>query len=165
MIRTADVKDVAAILHIRKMLVQEDEFFLSEPDEFDRSLDNQRKSLEDVEEQGRGVFLAEIKGQVVAYLIFRRANLNRMKHTGTLEMGVLKGYRNTKLGSRLLVHLMEWANQQNGLEKVCLGVLSTNERAMQLYLNHGFEEEGRERDQIRWNDGRYADNVLMARFV
>ncbi|WP_250159645.1 GNAT family N-acetyltransferase [Bacillus toyonensis] len=47
------------------------------------------------------------------------------------------------IGSKLLSHFIEWAKEQEGLEKICMDVFSNNERAINLYKRLGFKEEGR----------------------
>lgn len=165
MIREATWQDAPAILHIRKKLTSEREFFLTEPDEFKDSVENQEENIVNIERNGGRILVADVEGEVVAYFIFQRTQLIRMRHTGSLVMGILKGYRNQHLGTKLLTHFIDWATQQKDLEKVCLGVISSNVRAIRLYESLGFVEEGRERKQIKYQDGCYRDNVLMARYV
>ncbi|MDA1761002.1 GNAT family N-acetyltransferase [Bacillus cereus] len=47
------------------------------------------------------------------------------------------------IGSKLLSHFIEWAKEQEGLEKICMDVFSNNERTINLYKRLGFKEEGR----------------------
>ncbi len=51
-----------------------------------------------------------------------------------------------------------------GLEKVELNVYSENKAAISLYKKFGFEQEGFIR-KYRKLEGRYFDNIVMAKFL
>jgi RimJ/RimL family protein N-acetyltransferase len=51
------------------------------------------------------------------------------------------------------------------IEKVSLGVLSTNQRSIELYKNMGFVEEGRKMKEGKFNEHVYADDILMYKQV
>ncbi len=80
-------------------------------------------------------------------------------------MGIEPGFYNMGIGSKLLSHFIEWAKEQEGLEKICLYVFSNNERAINLYKRLGFKEEGRRINQIRFKDGSYADIIFMVLYI
>ena len=69
------------------------------------------------------------------------------------------------MGSALIRELIEWAENNTELEKICLSAFSTNDRAIHLYKKMGFIEEGRREKQYKTAPGEYVDEVLMARFV
>jgi ribosomal protein S18 acetylase RimI-like enzyme len=78
-------------------------------------------------------------------------------------MAVLREYRNTGIGSALTEASIGWA-EETGLHKLCLSVFSSNTSAIALYKKFGFVEEGRRREQI-CIDGKYVNEILMARFI
>ena len=49
----------------------------------------------------------------------------------------------------------------NQIEKVILNVLDTNTRAIKLYKELGFTEEGRQIKAVKQADGEYADMIQM----
>jgi hypothetical protein len=51
------------------------------------------------------------------------------------------------------------------IEKINLRVLCSNERAIGIYKKFGFVEEGHCVSEIKYEDGTYVDELLMARFV
>jgi GNAT superfamily N-acetyltransferase len=55
-------------------------------------------------------------------------------------------WQNKKIGKNLLGQLLGWAGN-NGLPKVCLIVVTDNQRAIHLYKNHGFVIYGEKFDQ------------------
>ena len=79
-------------------------------------------------------------------------------------MMVQKEYRNMQIGRKLLEALLIRAENHPEIEKVSLGVLSTNARAIPLYRSLGFVEEGRKIDEVKIGN-RYVDDILMYKRV
>ncbi|PEA53320.1 GNAT family N-acetyltransferase [Bacillus pseudomycoides] len=164
-IREATESDAAEILCIRKSIISQNEFFIPTSEEFHVDIETQREKTITNSKQGGVTFVAEDGGRIVGFLVFTRNSLKRLNHTGLFGMGILEDYSNQGVGTKLLSQLIGWAKTQEGLDKICLGVFSTNERAIKVYEKIGFKEEGREKRQIKFADGRYADNVLMALYL
>ena len=61
--------------------------------------------------------------------------------------------------------LISWARETEQIEKLGLFVFSTSEAAISLYRTNGFVEEGRGRHDMKFDDGTYADTVVMAHFL
>ncbi|WP_053072411.1 GNAT family N-acetyltransferase [Rossellomorea marisflavi] len=160
-IRQATESDAEAIIAIRRNTISEQEYFLTTDEEFSLDHAGQVKEMADRAEAGGMTFVAEAEGKVVAFLFFNRSRMKRMRHNGSFGIGILPDYRDRGLGSRMLQHLISWARDQEEIEKICLGVFATNERAIPSYKKAGFVEEGREIRQYKFDDGRYVDNVLM----
>lgn len=58
--------------------------------------------------------------------------------------------------------MLSYGFDQLNLNRIELSLLSTNQKALNLYLKHGFEHEGILR-QAQYKDGNYVDVVLMAK--
>ncbi len=69
-------------------------------------------------------------------------------------------YRGRGLGRQLIEQALR-AARERGFERIELLVRSPNARAIRLYSQVGFQEEGRKRDAVRLDDGS-EDEVLMA---
>lgn len=164
-IREATESDAAEILCIRRSIISQNDFFIPTSEEFHVDIEAQREKTITNSQQGGVTFVAEDGGRIVGFLVFTRNSMKRLNHTGLFGMGILEDYRNQGVGTKLLSQLIGWAKTQEGIEKICLGVFSTNERAIKVYEKFGFKEEGREKRQIKFEDGRYADNVLMALYL
>lgn len=111
------------------------------------------------------MLVAEWDGAVVGTIAFSSPNRKRISHTGSITMMIQKAYRNRGLGKLLLQELLAWAKQDPHIEKVSLGVFSTNHRAIALYKSMGFEEEGRKVKEFKRSDDEYIDDILMCKFV
>jgi ribosomal protein S18 acetylase RimI-like enzyme len=98
--------------------------------------------------------------RVVGWCEVRRDILPGRAHTGLLGMGLLAPYRGRGLGRRLIDQALQRARDRN-FERIELMVRSPNARAIRMYAQVGFREEGRKRDAVRLDDGS-EDEVLMA---
>jgi len=57
--------------------------------------------------------------------------------------------------------LIQWAQDNPAIEKIFLNVFATNQRAIRLYGNLGFKEEGRFIKAVKQPDGEYVDVLQM----
>jgi L-phenylalanine/L-methionine N-acetyltransferase len=85
------------------------------------------------------------------------------EHSGRMGMGVLAEYRGQGIGHELATRAIEHAREA-GLERVELGVFTSNTRAIRLYEQLGFVTEGIKRRSRRC-DGIYYDLAYMALFL
>ena len=113
----------------------------------------------------REVGAREVGGREVgAWLELHRMQPRRMQHVAVLTVAVAPAWRRRGLGRGLLRRGYGWAADV-GVRKVSLNVRAGNTAAIGLYLSEGFVEEGRERAQVRTDDGGFEDNVIMGRRV
>jgi RimJ/RimL family protein N-acetyltransferase len=80
-------------------------------------------------------------------------------------MGVRPSAQHRGVGTALVDAMLAWARAHPRIQKVCLGVFSTNTVALALYRSLGFEEEGRGRRAFRLGPTTYVDDVEMGLFV
>ncbi len=102
--------------------------------------------------------------EVGAWLELHRMQPRRMQHVAVLTVAVAPAWRRHGLGRGLLRRSYAWAADV-GVSKVSLNVRAGNTSAIALYRSEGFLEEGRERGQVRTDDGGFEDNVIMGRWV
>jgi ribosomal protein S18 acetylase RimI-like enzyme len=98
------------------------------------------------------------------WLELHRMQPRRLQHVAVLTVAVAPAWRHRGLGRGLLRRCYVWARDV-GVVKVSLNVRAGNAAAIALYLSEGFVEEGRERAQVRTDDGDLEDNVIMGRWV
>ena len=111
------------------------------------------------------MIVAEINDKVVGWLAFQSQGRKRLSHVGSLGMMIRKNYRGIGIGKMLIKALLDWAEKNPLIEKVSLGVLSTNRRAIALYKSMGFVEEGRKMKEIKINENEYVDDILVYKLV
>ena len=157
--------DAESMLQIQRKVVEEKDFLLTDPVEFNKTVDDQNQWIRRILQNEREkILIAEVDGKMAGWLVFQSPNRHRLNHTGSFGMMVQKEYRNMQIGRKLLEALLMWAENHPEIEKVCLGVLSTNERAIHLYRSLGFVEEGRKVDEVKIGE-QYVDDILMYKRV
>lgn len=112
----------------------------------------------------RNLFLvAEARGQIVGFSRCEGTYLNRFAHKVEFGVGVLKSYWGYGIGKNLLNESVRWADD-NGIKKMTLNVLETNEKAVELYKRFGFEVEGVLKNDKLLSDGHFYNTIIMGRF-
>ena len=145
----AFAESVASVARERKYLATVDGF----------PLDRARALLQRIADENLPQVIALCGDIVVAWCdIVPKTNAG-YTHVGTLGMGVLKEWRGTGIGRKLIGECLEMARAM-GLEKVELTVYADNTAAIRLYESVGFRHEGR-RPASRKLDGVYQDEILM----
>lgn len=87
-----------------------------------------------------------------------------MEHVASLGMGIVKGFRESGLGAKLLGLTIDHAKKHNGVEKIELDVYKSNKRAIHFYKKNGFILEG-EKEKARKLDGIYDNVLVMGKFL
>ena len=117
------------------------------------------------EEDPADTLVAVSDGAVLGYAKLRNT-LQAPSHAHVLEINGLAvdpGAIGRGIGGALVEAAVAEAARR-GARKVTLRVLGTNAVARQLYARYGFVEEGVLRDEFVL-DGRFVDDVFMARFL
>ncbi|WP_436375310.1 GNAT family N-acetyltransferase [Cytobacillus sp. BC1816] len=164
-IRSADKSDAEAILaHCRKAFGESD-FLMTGADEFNLTIEEEETWIEQSIRTGDLILLAEVDNEVIGMLTFRRSKSKKVNHLGYFGITIQEKHCNQGLGSKMMEQFLKWAQDEPGLEKVCLEVFAYNERAIHLYKRFGFQEEGRKIKHIKRSNGSYADELMMYKFV
>ncbi len=168
MIREVTFNDALGINHLGTMIFSSTDQVLTSPEEFrkDGTFENQLKRIKNYSEAaGKCIFVAEIEGRIVGMIDFWNGHRKRIEHTGEFGMGVHPDYRNKGIGKCLIEMLLKWAKENPMIEKVKLGVFSTNARGIHLYTKMGFVEEGRKVNEVKTEEGKYIDVIEMYKCV
>lgn len=166
-IRKGVIDDAEALLAIQKAVVEEGEYLITAYEEFaNNTVEQQEKWMERILGSDRETILvAETDSAIVGWLVFQSPGRKRLAHTGSFGMMIHRDFRGKGIGKILLGELFAWAEAHPLIEKISLGVFSTNHRAIALYKRMGFVEEGRKIKEIKLNENEYVDDVLMYKFV
>ena len=163
-VEEAVVADASAILAVHRDVLAERDWFITLPHEFTGSIDQKIRQIRELGRRQNSVFLVGRQGgRLAGFLTVQGGPLERLAHTGKLEIMVHKDLRRNGIGRTLLRACIEWAEANPVLEKLGLSVFTTNERAIKLYRDHGFVEEGRRLREYKLEDGSYRDDLLMFR--
>jgi ribosomal protein S18 acetylase RimI-like enzyme len=165
-IRTGILGDAESILDIESMVISEGDYLITVTEEYNRSsIQKQREWIQMLlKNEKETLIVAELNSKVVGWIVFYSQSRKRLSHTGSLTMMISKSYRGLGIGKMLVKALID-CEKNPLIEKVSLGVFSTNHRAISLYKNMGFVEEGRKIKEFKLNDNEYIDDILMSKFV
>ncbi len=119
--------------------------------------------LEDTESPTNLFLVAEVDGRIAGFSRCAGNQLKRTSHRVEFGIGVLKEFWGCGIGKNLLLESIQWADS-NGIKKVCLSVLETNEKAITLYEKYGFEIEGVLKKDKKLSNGKYYSTIVMGRF-
>lgn len=111
------------------------------------------------------IFLvAEVGGKIIGFSRCVGNKLTRFRHKAEFGICVEKEYWGYGIGRVLLENILVWADA-SGIEKISLTALETNIKAINLYKNYGFVEEGLlVKDRIH-KDGSYYNTLIMGRCI
>lgn len=167
-VRNVTIEDAESVLSITREVINEGVFFIHVPQEFHTTIEQQIEFIQKIvenENEKEIMLVAEVNHEVAGWIVFYPQHRKRMSHLGSFTITLRKHYRGMGIGKMLLKEFLEWAEKNPYIEKVCLGVFSTNLRAISLYKSMGFVEEGRKIKEFKINDNEYIDDILMYKLV
>lgn len=164
LVRRAVEDDASALIELRRKLFGETSFMLWEPAEFTSTAEDERKRIARLHGRTNSlVLLAEVDSQPVGLLTAVGGELNRLRHSATLALGVAKAHWGRGIATAMVREAVAWSAMA-GLARLELTVHTTNLAAVSVYLRCGFEVEGRRRKSLSV-DGAFVDEYLMSRLA
>lgn len=164
-LRSAEVADAETLLAFAVTTAATTDQILTRPEEFP-DLEGERAHIHAaLEGDTRLLVTARHERRFIATLGLHGGRNFRNRHTAELGMMVAVDWRGRGVGAALITCALDWARANATLEKVCLSVYDENAAGRALYRKMGFEEEGRQRGQIRLDAGRLVDLIHMGIWV
>jgi putative acetyltransferase len=106
--------------------------------------------------------VCEIEGRAVGHLGIITSASHRRKHVASFGIAVHPDFQGRGVGNSLVGEMLRLSDNWLNIVRMELTVASDNERAMGLYLKHGFVVEGEARfDNFR--AGQFTHSTHMAR--
>jgi ribosomal protein S18 acetylase RimI-like enzyme len=165
LLRSAEPADASDLIAVG-LVGRDDPHTVVEPGEPTRTLAERTAEIIAAAANPQHLMLVARDGPTLAgELELTAPRLRRIAHRGRFSILVAPGYRGVGVGEALIRAMLDWATAHPTIEKVRLGVLSTNIGAQRLYRRLGFEEEARRSREFCLSPGVYADDILMARYV
>ena len=162
-IRSAVDEDAAALSELRLQIDGETENLDREPGEAFIDQKGFQSIIKADTENARNIFLvAETNGRLIGFSRCAGTNLKRFRHKVEFGVGVLEEFWGYGIGKNLLQESISWADE-NGIMKMTLNVMESNENALRLYEKLGFEVEGILKDDKLLSDGNFYNMIVMGR--
>ncbi|WML48325.1 GNAT family N-acetyltransferase [Neobacillus sp. PS3-34] len=162
-IRKAVQGDALNLLNLR-MQVEESNFMLYDPGERNTTEEKQRRLIESMEaEDNSAIFLAEENGELVGFLFAMGNNINRIRHSVHVAVGVGEAFRGNGVGTMLFQKLEAWAKSKQ-IRRLELTVIEHNIAGRSLYEKMGFLIEGTKNDSL-FVDGKFVNEFYMAKLL
>ena len=163
-LRGPRVEDAEELIGYLKTVMGETPFLTQYPDEVRFTLEQEQDFLRGRIEDPRGaMILAFVNGEHAGNSSFMSLGGNRRSaHRCSLGIALYRRYCGMGLGRAMMEYTLELA-KGCGYEQAELEVMADNARAIALYESLGFEAYGRHARVMKYDDGRYADALLMAK--
>lgn len=161
-IRRAEPADAAAYLAYDRAVRGETHFLMRTADESLADVAAARRFLAEQRIGDRSATLvAAVDGTIAGTVSLWTGVYARTAHEAGLGLAVRREHWASGIGGRLMEAAEAWVRSR-GLHRLALWVFAHNTRARRFYNAQGFEEEATAR-RYALIDGRYADQVLMAK--
>lgn len=166
-IREASVADAARLLTLFRQAVTESENLMTTPEEANSlTLEQEKEFVASYERNTNNLFLvSEVNDQLAGTLSVTQARLKKQAHVAEFGIVILRAFWNMGIARRMMTVMEHWVEEHPLIRYLHLSVLSTNEKAIHLYRNFGFREEGLKQRTVRARDGFYQDILLMGKWV
>jgi L-amino acid N-acyltransferase YncA len=156
-IRPAQSADADAVWRILEAVVRAGDTFLNAPD----------SSRADVEATwrgpGRSTYVAELDGTIVGAYLLQPNQPGLGSHVANASFAVAPEARGRGVGRAMGEHAIAEAREQGFRAMQFNAVVATNEPAIALWRDLGFEEVGRIPDAFHQRNERYVDTLVMYR--
>ncbi len=165
-LRSVEPEDAERMIAYMKIMLGETPYLLRAPEEFDYTVEGAAEVLRRRRDDPRALMiLAEIDGDIIATSdVMPMGAKSRTLHRATLGMSVRQDYWWKGIGSAMMERLIAHARQSE-FEQIELEVVSTNRRAINLYVKYGFQVYGTRPHGMKYPDGSYANDYMMCKML
>lgn len=161
-VRLAVEEDAAGLLEAMQS-AESSNFMLFGPGERNLSVEGAVKLIRALNNEINALAVATLDEKVVGYIILKGETAPRIKHRGTIVIGVHEAARGKGVGQALFAFIHELADSR-GLHRLELTVMAHNEAALHVYQKMGYVIEGTRKHSLVV-DGEYIDEFALAKIV
>lgn len=162
LLRSARADESQMLIDYLKTVTGETRYLMSEPDEINYTIEEEEKFIDERNQSKDALMmLAFVDGEYAGNCSFEsKSGSRRTKHRAGIGIALFQKYTGFGLGKFMLKRLL--AEIKNlGFEQAELTVVGNNEKAKRLYKSLGFKECGIIPNANKYDDGTYADDILM----
>ena len=167
LIRSASPDNAKRLVELKKGVVAEGPWTLAREDELKSDAAAAASAIEQFTSDSGCLYLVACRGsRIVGTIRVEGGAFRRTMHGAELHsLWVEAGSRGLGIADALVRHVVNWARASKRIEKLWILVFSTSEAALALYRKHGFVEEGRGVRDMKFEDGSYADTIVLGHFL
>lgn len=161
-LRNAEINDAENLVKFLKITTSETPYLIREPDEVTLSLEQEQNFIQKVMDSDRELLLvAIIDGKHIGNCsLMGIGEYRRYHHRCSVAIALYQEYCGRGIGKIMLQTVLKIA-KKIGYEQTELEVIAENKNAIALYENLGFEKYGHFPNNMRYENGRYADAYWM----
>lgn len=161
-IRQAELDDAEKLLHCIKTYIPQSEYIPKLTHEIKLTINQEKDWINSfLVNKNSLLLIAEYNNEIIGNIDLTGNQRKLMEHTAVIGMGMLKDWRDTRLGTALLSNVIEWAKQNEILEVIWLQVYTENIAGLALYKKLGFSENGIIKNFFK-HENKYFDNLTMS---
>lgn len=162
-LRTPRREDAENVLNLVKTSLQETDFLLNTPEEFDMTIEQEADFLENLAASDFNLMITcFIDGAAVGNCALFFMNKLKERHRARIAIAVMKKAWNKGIGTALFEKMIRIAKEKE-LMQLELEYIEGNERARHLYEKMGFIQFAERPNAIRLKDGTLLSEYLMIR--
>lgn len=161
-LRTAEENDAERLIDYLKITAAQTPFLIREPDEITLSIEQEQDFIRAKKDSGNELLLiAEIGGRHIGNCsLMSIGGYKRYRHRCDIAIALYKEYCGLGIGKAMLETVLDIA-EKAGYEQAELEVIADNKPAIALYEKLGFKIYGTFPDNMKYEDGSYADAYWM----
>lgn len=161
-LRNAEINDVENLLRFLKITTSETPYLIREPDEVTLTLEQEQNFIQRIVDSDRELLLvAIIDGKHIGNCsLMGIGEYRRYRHRCSVAIALYQEYCGRGIGKIMLQNVLKTA-KEIGYEQAELEVIADNKNAIALYENLGFEKYGHFPNNMKYNNGKYADAYWM----
>lgn len=162
LLRSARADESQMLIDYLKTVTGETRYLMSEPDEINYTIEEEEKFIDERNQSKDALMmLAFVDGEYAGNCSFEsKSGSRRTKHRAGIGIALFQKYTGFGLGKFMLKRLLTEIKNL-GFEQAELTVVGNNEKAKRLYKSLGFKECGIIPNANKYDDGTYADDILM----
>lgn len=161
-LRSARLDEAQMLIDYLKTVTNETKFLMCESDEIVYTTKDEEQFIKEHNEAKDSLLLlAFVDGEYAGNCSFEsKAGSRRARHRAGIGIALFQKFTGFGLGNLMLKRLLEEIKKLE-FEQAELTVVGGNKRAYHLYESLGFKECGRIPNANKYDDGTYAEDIIM----
>lgn len=161
LLRNPRKEDAEMLLEYLRRVCGETRYLVKEPEEITMTIEEEEAFIQRQNDSDNGVMLMGfLNGQYVGNCSLMENGPRRYRHRVGIAIALCQEFTGLGIGRAMIEALLEIA-KKNGIEQAELEVVADNARAIRLYRDMGFEIYGTLPNNMKYQDGSYADTHWM----